>query len=147
MHLFEFTTQMNGDHAGSYCLPMQTIYAIKESNGGKLDSHFWFFNAFAEQLRPTYTFLIDVGTKPEPYSIVRLFACMERNKQIGGCCGEIAVAEPNYLSLVQATQHYEYKTSNIMGKCLESLFGYIAVLPGAFSAYRYEAIRGQPLQR
>ena len=45
-----------------------------------------------------------------------------------------------------AAQHFEYKISNIMDKSMESVFGFISVLPGAFSGYRLEAIRGEPLQ-
>ncbi len=51
--------------------PMQILFALKEKNGGKLDSHLWFFHAFAEHLQPKYTVLVDVGTMPRPKAILR----------------------------------------------------------------------------
>lgn len=38
-------------------------------------------------------------------------------------------------------QNFEYKMSNIPDKLLEFVFGYITVLPGAFSVYRFIALQ------
>ena len=41
---------------------------------------------------------------------------------------------------VERAQLYEYNYSHMLDKNFESFFQYLNVLPGAWSAYRYEAI-------
>lgn len=42
---------------------------------------------------------------------------------------------------IQYAQLFEYNFSHIMDKPFESIFGFIQVLPGAFSGYRWDALK------
>ncbi|KAJ3208468.1 Chitin synthase, class 2, partial [Dinochytrium kinnereticum] len=156
-HIFEFTsqivvdTEMNVLGLEQGFVPVQILFCLKEKNAKKINSHRWFFNAFGPLLRPNVCMLIDVGTKPTGTSIYHLWKVFDRDQKVGGACGEIyaelGAGCSNLFNPLVAAQNFEYKMSNILDKPLESVFGFIAVLPGAFSAYRYAALQGMPLQQ
>ena len=70
---------------------------------------------------------------------------MNTNPNCAGVAGEIMPMDYSFSNFVVAVQHVEYKFIHIMDKALESSIGFITVLPGAFSAYRWKSIDGPPL--
>jgi hypothetical protein len=123
MHLFaERTVFIPNAQVDEIALPpIHVIFALKKKNAKKLDSHAWSFEAFAEHMKPKYCILIDVGRLP-----------VDRDPKIARVCGELTRCRPNFCQVT---------VSNILDRLTVSVFGFIDVLPGAFSAYWYKVVK------
>ena len=121
-HLFEYTATFGLDpnlhfkYPDKGIVPTQIIFCMKEKNQKKINSHRWFFNAFAPMLQvrcqsihhftafntlqPNVCVLLDVGTRPSNNSIYRLWKAFDLNSSVAGACGEIATYKGKNWSLL-----------------------------------------------
>jgi len=123
------------------------VFAIKQRNDGKINSHKWFFQGLCKYMKPEYCMVLDIGTRPDKHSVYKLYKYMRKDINCGGCCGEIEVDMTDSDGyFVKAAQYYEYKMGHTPDKANESFFGFNSVLPGAYSMFRWKAIKGEPLE-
>lgn len=131
---------------------------VKHQNQGKLWSHNWFFNGFCRLFNAPYCILMDVGLRPEPRALFRMYSYMvTHDADCGGVCGymSLSIEKPeeedmdeydiftrtgSFFFDIQRAQQFEYHFSHMLDKPFESAFGFIHVLPGAFSGYNLRKI-------
>lgn len=98
-------------------------------------------------LNPEVVVLLDAGTKPCKESFLMLWQSFYNDENLGGACGEVhpIMSKTSFINPFVAAQNFEMKKSNILEKPLESILGQVSL--GEFSAYRYRAIMGRPLEQ
>ncbi|CAI2370275.1 unnamed protein product [Moneuplotes crassus] len=141
---------------GHFSLPIHFI--VKQNSQGKLESRKWFMRGFCKLMNPIYLQTLDCGSIPLWNSISKIIMHMETFTDVGGACGEVecllmekkqnGIESVSFIeSSILRAQYAEYKITHYMDKATESVFGFVNSLPGTFSTFRWESIKGKPLDQ
>jgi len=77
LHLFQVCSWDFGLSKDELCgRRINFIFALKQRNDGKINSHKWFFQGICKYLKPEYCLMLDIGTRADDYAISKLYKYM-----------------------------------------------------------------------
>lgn len=117
------------------------LFCLKPENVGKLDSHWWFFKTFCTYLQPKYCIQMDVGSVPQAQTIYLLRSHLENNPEVGAATNSLLTPEPpHWWDILSLWQYTNFAFANFIHSPAEQLSGYVSVMCGQFSLFRWQAL-------
>lgn len=136
---------------------MRVTLLVKRDNRRKHNSHEWFFRAFSDQMRPDFTLLTDCGTIFDYGCLYYLVKHLQEHERSIGVTGRMRMMSKEMQGVedevdkwsvhtwLRAVQAYDLETAYVIFMALFNLSGLLPVMPGPCQLFRYEGIRGAPL--
>lgn len=124
--------------------PIQFVVVVKNENCGKLNSYRWLYTSVGRIINPEVVVHLDTGTKIETDALFKVWNRFYNERDLGGVCGELRPSMggswKNILNPLVAAQVFEYKVGFQLDRTFEATSGMLALMPGAFSAWRYVSL-------
>lgn len=138
---------MHGDRLGASDLfptssVVQLVLCLKRRNAGKLDSHWWYYEIMCEHIDPSYCFQMDVGTCPANDATYQIWRSFEKHIDMAGASSSLYTLPPKSpFDWLAIWQYGDFARGSMFGIWNEVATGYVSVVPGQFSAFRWTAIK------
>ena len=128
--------------AAECMLKVEVMLCIKNENRGKLESHALFFREICTAVQPEYCYQIDAGTTVAEDSLSQMIRRMETSLDIGAISPRVMPAVPaSSAGFLQNWQFYDFALHKSVYWPIESLTGFLSVVPGQTCIFRWKALR------
>lgn len=126
---------------------------VKRDNRGKANSLEWFFRSFCPACRPVYAITTDAGTVFSPRTLEVVDATFRARPRVAALCNRIniltateeGVTDTYFQAALRSAQQYEKGDTYCVLIAVFSDFGFMPVLSGFTSAFKYSEIQGRAL--
>lgn len=123
MHIFEHTLLLPKDEKlCAFFPPLQCILGVKQVANGRLRSHQWFFEGFAEITNPEVVMVLAPGTCPSSDALVELMGSLDNDPSKGMVYSGSQRYGHFSPSFLVTPQELEYLILNDVDRAAESLW-------------------------